>query len=102
MILIGISEPERRTLFDRIRPLLAGQRPQEAALLLQLWRVALDDARAASGSIADLTGRLVHARRRDHRAGRWHSGATRPASGRSGSGQRAADRQDRRLRGRGR
>lgn len=58
MILIGISEPERRTLFDRIRPLLAGQRPQEAALLLQLWHVALGDARAASGSIADLTGRL--------------------------------------------
>ena len=58
MILIGVSEPERRTLFDRIRPLLADQRPQVAALLLQLWRVALDDAHAASGSSAELTGRL--------------------------------------------
>ena len=58
MTLIGVSEPERRTLFDRIRPLLAEQRPQAAGLLLQLWRVALDDARAVSGSIADLTGNL--------------------------------------------
>jgi hypothetical protein len=58
MILIGISEPERRTLFDRIRPLLGEQRPQEAALLLQLWRIALDDARSAAGSVAELTARL--------------------------------------------
>jgi hypothetical protein len=58
MILIGISDPERRTLFDRIRPLLGEQRPQEAALLLQLWRIALDDARSATGSFAELTGRL--------------------------------------------
>ena len=58
MILIGILEPERRTLFDRIRPLLGGQRPQEAALLLQLWRIALDDARSASGSVAELTAQL--------------------------------------------
>src|SRR5262249_36898942 len=54
MTLIGVSEPERRTLFDRARPILAGQRPQAAALLLQLWRMALDDARAASGSAAEL------------------------------------------------
>jgi hypothetical protein len=59
MILIGISEPERRTLFDRIRPLLVGQRPSEAALLLQLWQVALGDACAVSGSVAELTGRLA-------------------------------------------
>ena len=58
MILIGISESERRTLFDRIRPLLGEQRPQEAALLLQLWRIALDDARSATGSVAELTARL--------------------------------------------
>jgi hypothetical protein len=58
MTLIGVSEPERRTLFDRIRPLLAEQRPQVASLLLQLWRVALDDARAVCGSAVDLTGRL--------------------------------------------
>lgn len=58
MVVIGVSEPERRTLFDRIRPLLAEQRPQAAAMLLQLWRVALDDARAVTGSVADLTGHL--------------------------------------------
>jgi hypothetical protein len=58
MTLIGISEPERRTLFDRIRPLLAEQRPHVAALLLQLWRVAFDDALAVCGSIVDLAGRL--------------------------------------------
>lgn len=58
MTLIGVSEPERRILFDRIRPLLAEQRPHVAALLLQLWRVALDDARAVCGSVMDLTGRL--------------------------------------------
>jgi hypothetical protein len=56
--LIGISEPERRSLFDRIRPHLAEQRPQVARLLLQLWRIALDDACIASGSIAELTARL--------------------------------------------
>jgi hypothetical protein len=58
MILIGISEPERRTLFDRIRPLLAKQRPMGAELLLQLWRMALDDARAVSGSVMELTEHL--------------------------------------------
>ena len=58
MTLIGISEPERRTLFDRIRPLLAERRPQVTSLLLQLWRVALADARAVCGSVTDLTGRL--------------------------------------------
>jgi hypothetical protein len=58
MILIGISEPERRTLFDRIRPHLAEQRPQAAELLLQLWRVALDDACAVSGSVTELTEHL--------------------------------------------
>ena len=59
MTLIGVSEPERRTLFDRARPILAGQRPQAAALLLQLWRMALDDARAASGSAAELARMLA-------------------------------------------
>jgi hypothetical protein len=58
MVLIGISEPERRTLFDRIRPLLAEQRPHAAGLLLQLWRVALDDALAACGSVGELADRL--------------------------------------------
>ena len=101
MILIGISEPERRTLFDRIRPLLAGQRPQEAALLLQLWHVALGDARAASGSIADLTGRLcaLGADITVHAVAQWSHpariGPLDPANVR-----RIA--QDRRLRGRGR
>ena len=59
MTLIGVSEPERRTLFDRARPILAGQRPQAAALLLQLWRMALDDALAASGSAAELARMLA-------------------------------------------
>jgi hypothetical protein len=59
MTLIGVSEPERRTLFDRARPILAGQRPQAAALLLQLWRMALDDARAASGSAGELARMLA-------------------------------------------
>lgn len=59
MTLIGVSEPERQTLFDRARPILAGQRPQDAALLLQLWRMALDDARAASGSPAELARMLA-------------------------------------------
>ena len=59
MTLIGVSEPERRTLFDRARPILAGQRPQAAALLLQLWRMAFDDARAASGSAAELARMLA-------------------------------------------
>lgn len=59
MTLIGVSEPERQTLFDRARPILAGQRPQAAALLLQLWRLALDDARAASGSSAELARMLA-------------------------------------------
>jgi hypothetical protein len=58
MTLIGISEPERRTLFDRIRPLLAEQRPEVARLLLQLWQVAVHDARALSGTIGELTARL--------------------------------------------
>jgi hypothetical protein len=59
MTLIGVSEPERRTLFDRARLVLAGQRPQAAAVLLQLWRMALDDARAASGSAAELARMLA-------------------------------------------
>ncbi len=58
MTLIGISEPERRTLFDRIRPLLAEQRPEVARLLLQLWQAAVHDARALSGTIGELTARL--------------------------------------------
>ncbi|GIH16060.1 hypothetical protein Raf01_42320 [Rugosimonospora africana] len=57
--LIGISEPERRTLFDRVRPYLVEQRPQVARLLLQLWRIALDDACIVSGSVTELTGRLA-------------------------------------------
>ena len=40
MTLIGISEPERRTLFERIRPILADWRPQVVNMLLQLWRCA--------------------------------------------------------------
>lgn len=59
MTLIGISEPERRTLFDRIRPMLAEQRPQVVDLLLQLWRVAVNDALAVTGSAVDLTDRLT-------------------------------------------
>ncbi|HET8658245.1 MAG TPA: hypothetical protein VFM55_04505 [Micromonosporaceae bacterium] len=57
--LIGVSEPERRTLFDRVRPYLVEQRPQVARLLLQLWRIALDDACIVSGSITELTARLT-------------------------------------------
>ncbi|SFE39197.1 hypothetical protein SAMN05421541_101522 [Actinoplanes philippinensis] len=59
MTLIGISEPERRSLFERIRPTLADQRPQVVDLLLQLWRVALNDALAISGSAVDLAERLT-------------------------------------------
>lgn len=58
MTLLGVSEPERRTLFDRVRPLIAKQRPHVASLLLQLWQVALDDATTISGSVMNLTDRL--------------------------------------------
>jgi hypothetical protein len=59
MTLIGLSEPERQTLFDRIRPMLAEQRPQIVELLLQLWRTALNDALVVTGSAVDLTDRLT-------------------------------------------
>lgn len=59
MTVIGISEPARRTLFDRVRPYLTEQRPQVARLLLQLWRIALDDACIVSGSSTELTARLA-------------------------------------------
>lgn len=59
MTLIGLSEPERQTLFDRIRPLLMEQRPELVRMLLQLWQVAVDDARAICGSVTELTARLA-------------------------------------------
>ena len=99
MTLIGVSEPERRTLFERARPILAGQRPQAAALLLQLWRIALDDARAASGSAAELARMLADrgASASEEAVRKWSDPAR---IGPSDPGQRGTDRQDRRQRSR--
>ncbi len=80
MTLIGISEPERRTLFERIRPILADWRPQVVNMLLQLWRVALDDAvaikwvsdqanRTTDGPGHDITSSAVAQWSHTHRIG---------------------------------